>query len=113
MHELGIAQEMLKIAVEYAAKHNAKRITGFNIEMSAMADESEDSLRFHLDTLMRGTIAEGAHVEITQVPVQVTCLACGNDFHLTADIAICPRCSSAQVRVQDSEEFRLASIEVE
>ncbi|MBI5300756.1 MAG: hydrogenase maturation nickel metallochaperone HypA [Chloroflexi bacterium] len=113
MHEIGIAQDMLRIALDYAAKHHAKRILGFHVEMSALADESDDALRFHLDMLTRGTLAEGARIEVTQAPVQAKCFECGNDFQLTTDIAICPRCSSMQVNIVDADEFRLASIEIE
>jgi hydrogenase nickel incorporation protein HypA/HybF len=113
MHELGIAQEMLKVALEVAAKNNATRITAFNIEISAAADESEDSLRFHFEHLTRGTIAEGAQIAIIQVPVKAKCLACGADFDWEVPETVCPRCSGAQVRAVLPGEFRLVSIDAE
>jgi len=113
MHEFGIAQEMLKVAFDYAAKNNAKRITALNVEMSVAADESEDSLRFHFEHLTRGTLAEGARVEIARVPAQAKCLDCANEFALNSEDATCPRCSSARVRALVQDEFRLASIDVE
>ena len=113
MHELGIAQEMLKIALDYAAKNKATRIAQFSVAMSASADESEDSLRFHFDHLTRGTMAEGARVDITRVPGQARCLECGNDFAWTMDTLNCPHCSSARIRVLPQDEFQLTSIEVE
>ncbi len=113
MHELGIAEQMLKIALDYAAKNNAKRITTFNVEMSAAMDESEDSLRFHFENLTRGTMAEGARVEISRVPVQAKCLECGNEFDWEAQDQVCPRCSSPHLRAVLHDEFRLASIDIE
>ncbi|HEX9077834.1 MAG TPA: hydrogenase maturation nickel metallochaperone HypA [Anaerolineae bacterium] len=113
MHELGIAQEMIKVALEYAARNNATRITVFNIEISAAADESEDSLRFHFEHLTRGTIAEGAQIEITRVPVRAKCLACGNEFDWELPEAVCPRCASARIRAVLQDEFRLVSIDAE
>lgn len=113
MHELGIAQEMLKIALDSAAKNNASRITQFNVAMSAAADESEESLKFHFDHVTRGTIAEGARIEITRVPVAVKCLECGNDFTWTVNTLNCPQCSSARIRALPQDEFKLTSIEVE
>ncbi len=113
MHELGIAQEMLKVAFEYAAKNNATRIAAFNIEISAAADESEDSLRFHFDHLTRGTIAEGARIEITRVPVMAKCLDCGNEFAFESLGQVCPRCAGAHVRALPQDEFRLVSIDAE
>ncbi len=113
MHELGIAQEMFKVALDYAAKNHAARIAAFNIEISAAADESEDSLRFHIENLTRGTIAEGARVEISRVPAQAKCLECGHDFSWTVETMACPRCSSLRVRALSQDEFKLASIDVE
>jgi len=44
MHELGIAEEMLRVALDYAAKNHAARISVFNVEMGAAADKREESL---------------------------------------------------------------------
>jgi hydrogenase nickel incorporation protein HypA/HybF len=113
MHELGVAQEMLRIALDYAAKNNAAHITALNVEMSAAADESEDSLRFHIENLARGTAAEDARVEITRAPAQVKCLDCGNEFAMDAAASGGPRCSSRRIMPLVRDEFRLASIDVE
>jgi hydrogenase nickel incorporation protein HypA/HybF len=104
---------MLKIALDYAAKNNATRITQFSVTMSAASDESEDSLRFHFDHLTRGTLAEGARVDISRVPLQAQCLECGDDFSLTTEATTCPQCSSARVRALPQDEFKLTSIDVE
>ena len=113
MHELGIAEQMLKVALDHAAKNNAKRIIAFNVEMSAAMDESEDSLRFHFGNLSRGTIAEGAHMEVIRVPVKAKCFECGNEFDWEEQDQVCPRCSSPRVRAVLHDEFRLASIDIE
>ncbi len=113
MHELGIAQEMLKIALDYAAKNNALRITALTVEMSAAADESEDSLRFHIGNLVRGTAADGARVVFTRVPTRLKCLDCGHEFAAEEPEASCPRCSSRRLVSLDHDLFRLASIAVE
>ncbi|MCL5951685.1 MAG: hydrogenase maturation nickel metallochaperone HypA [Chloroflexi bacterium] len=110
---MGIAQDMLKVALEYATKNKARRITQFNVEMSAAADESEDSLRFYLESLTRGTLAEGAQVQIARVPTQGKCFDCAGDFLWTPDLVACPHCSSPRVRPVVHDEFRLTSIDVE
>ena len=63
MHEYGIAQEMVSVALRQAQENQAHRITHFRIEMSDVADESEDSLRFYLENLTRGTVANEAKFE--------------------------------------------------
>ncbi len=113
MHELGIAEQMVKTALEYAERNHATRIARFNIEMSNAADESEDSLRFHFENLTRGTIGQDAKVEIRRVPVHKKCLDCGTDFESSASQSVCPQCASARVRAIPQDEFKLASIDVE
>lgn len=105
---------MLRVALDYAAKNNAKRITQFNVEISAAADESEDSLVFHIQNLAQGTLAEGARIEVSRVPLKAKCLDCGNEFELTENLSTCPRCSSGRIHPQlIGDDFKLASIEVE
>lgn len=113
MHELGVAQQMVSIALEYARQNNAAHITEFYIEMSQAVDESEDSLRFHLENVSQGTIAEGARFEIKRVPVRLECLKCGNTFDQEYLGEPCPKCNSARVVSRAHDEFKLASIEIE
>lgn len=113
MHELGVAQQMIEVALDYAKQNNAAHITHFSIEMSQAADESEDALRFHLETFARGTIAEGAQFEIKRVPVHLRCLKCGSEFDQEYLGEACPHCQSARVVPKMHDEFKLASIEIE
>ncbi len=113
MHEHGIVQGMLKAALDQAAQHNATKITTFNLEISALADESADSLRFYFETLTPGTIAQGARVEIVRVPAPSRCLNCGKEFVRGSPEIVCPQCQSTRVAIEPHDEFRLVSIDVE
>lgn len=113
MHELGVAQQMIRLALDYAQQNNAVHITEFSIEMSQAADESEDSLRLYLETLSRGTPAEGARLEIKRVPSHFRCVKCGNEFEQEYAGQACPKCASARVIPKMNDEFKLVSIEIE
>lgn len=112
MHELGLVEAMLNLALEQAARQHAHQIAQFNVEISAWADESEESLSFYLDNLSQGTIAEGARIQIRRVPVRGKCASCGNEFEFPSRYAECPACHSLSVKTDRKSEFRLASIEV-
>ena len=113
MHEHGIAQQMVNVALRHAQDHHAQRITQFRIEMNQAADESEDSLRFYLEHLTRATVAEGAQIDIDRVPNHAVCLDCGSQFEPEYVGQVCPQCSSMHVTSHQLEEFRLASIDIE
>jgi hydrogenase nickel incorporation protein HypA/HybF len=112
MHELSIAEEMLKVALDHAAQAHAARIAQLNIEMSAWADESEESLHFYFERLTRGTIAQEARVQIQRVPARGICADCGNTFESESACAECPACHSFRVRGIRGNALRLISIEV-
>lgn len=113
MHEYGIAQEMVSVALQQAKENQAHRITHFRIEMSDMADESEDSLRFYLENLTRGTVANEAKFEIQRVRIPMHCLKCGKEFEKEDTMPKCPRCHSTHVMQNRLDEFKLSSIEIE
>lgn len=113
MHEYGIAQEMVSLALQQVPPGEPARITQFTIEMSRAADESEDSLRFYLENLTRGTRAEGAVFEIQRVPIPARCLECGRTFDAVDLLEPCPHCASARVMHEPSDEFKLSSIDIE
>jgi hydrogenase nickel insertion protein HypA len=113
MHEQGIAQKMVSVALLHANANQAQRITQFHIEMSRIADESEGSLRFYLENLTYGTIAQNAQFEIARVGVPAHCEECGTEYEQQTLGEPCPRCHSSQVATESLEEFRLTSIQVE
>ncbi|MBI4790303.1 MAG: hydrogenase maturation nickel metallochaperone HypA [Chloroflexi bacterium] len=112
MHELGIAQQMLKIALDHAGANKTEQITAFNIEMSDMADENPESLTLCLENLARNTIAQDARVNIARVPARMSCLDCGNEYDSATSPGACPHCHSTLIRPLEGDEFRLISIDV-
>lgn len=119
MHELSIAENMLKIALDQAHQHGAQRITGLNILVGDLA--SIESLEFHWSMVSQGTLAEGAKIHFEPVVTMLYCQDCGQcyEFHPSHDQVhshdyTCPRCGGQQVEIMSGgETFRLESIEVE
>ncbi len=112
MHEFGVAQQIMHVALDQAARNNAAHITQFKIEMSDTADESADSLHFHLENLARGTIAEGAQFEIARVPEQMHCPQCAREFPPSDFGKPCPHCHTTRIVPIPRDEFRLVSIDI-
>lgn len=66
MHELAAAQDVLKVAIEAAQAQKARRVTAISLKVGRIyAIDRVESL---IAALARGTIAEGARLEIESVP---------------------------------------------
>jgi hydrogenase nickel incorporation protein HypA/HybF len=113
MHEQGIAQQMIKVALQYASDHHVQHIIKFQIEMNQAADENEESLRFYLENLTRNTPAQDATFVIERVSARAHCQECGNTFDQEFMGETCPQCFSTRVIPEHPQEFKLASIDVE
>lgn len=112
MHELGITQNLLNLAIQHAEPAGARRITALHLVIGELSSVVDDSVRFYWEFLSRGTIAQGAALHFERVPAAFECRDCNEVFPRNANF-LCPACGSDQVQVKQGEEFYLKSIEVE
>ena len=113
MHELGVTQSILSIALQNAEKVNAKKITSINLQIGQLASLVDDSINFYWDIISEGTIAQGARLSIIRIPVRMRCFDCGNEFTPGDESFDCPKCASVRIQVIDGEELKIESIDVE
>jgi len=62
MHETGLAERIVEVALERAREVGAARVTDLHLELGPKAGFSAESVAFHLEEASRGTIVEGARV---------------------------------------------------
>ncbi|MDR3591131.1 MAG: hydrogenase maturation nickel metallochaperone HypA [Negativicutes bacterium] len=113
MHEMAIAQGILDIALDNAARHGAKTISRIKLLVGEMTEVEPDSLRFCFGALAQGTAAAGAELEIEAVPLVGRCRDCGAEFVIKRFRFLCPACSSAGVEILSGRELKVEHLEVE
>ena len=64
MHSLAMAQDILKASLDEAKKHGAKQIKIISVNIGDSHFTESDSLQFCLEAAAKGTIADGAQIEI-------------------------------------------------
>ena len=113
MHELAVTESILSIALDYAARSGATRVTDLNLVIGQLSSIIDDSVQFYWDFVSKGTLCEGAVLHFERLPAQMICLDCGQIYEISGGLEACPHCSGFNLRVQSGEDFRLESIEVE
>ncbi|SFL42758.1 hydrogenase maturation nickel metallochaperone HypA [Pelosinus propionicus] len=113
MHEMSIAQGILDIVLKTAAEHNAVRISYIKLLIGQMTQIEPESLTFGFAALAANTIADGAKVDITIVPLVGECNGCGQQFTVERYSFLCPLCQSANVLVVSGRELAVDYLEVE
>jgi len=113
MHELAITQSMLDLALKYAERAGAQRITRINLVVGEISGIVDESVQFYFDIMSRDTLAEGAQLSFKRRPARFRCSACGREFSLRDGNWICPACQGLGGEVISGREFYMESIEVE
>ena len=82
MHEMAIAEGILDIAREHAARERSARIMKIGLLIGEMAGVEEHALRFCFSSLVHGTLAQDAELSIKRVPLVGRCGACGRELRV-------------------------------
>jgi hydrogenase nickel incorporation protein HypA/HybF len=112
VHEMSIAMEVMKIVGEHLPADNNSRVVRIKLKVGKLTALSADSFKFCMEVITKDTPAEGAAVEIEEVPLVVKCLDCGKESKLDEPLFVCPGCGSGMVDIVSGRDLFIESIEV-
>lgn len=113
MHELAITQSMFEIVLKQAEQSKAKKVTKINLVIGELTGVVSDCIQFYMDIISKGTVSEGAKVNVKLVPATVKCLSCGKTFAVKEMEWKCPYCGEINLEVSGGKELFVESIEVD
>jgi hydrogenase nickel incorporation protein HypA/HybF len=113
MHELGVTENIVKIALDKASEAQASKITQINLVIGELSGFVPDCIQFYFDSLSKDTIAEKATLHFESTPAQLRCRNCSIVFHLEDSAWDCPECHGQSVEIIGGREFYIESMEVE
>ena len=113
MHEMSLAEGILQIVEDTAAQQGFRRVTEVRLEIGALSGVEVDALSFCLDVVLKGSVADGARVELERLPGQGYCLDCGQTVLVNALYDPCPTCGSYHVQATGGTEMRVKDLLVE
>ena len=110
MHELAIAEGIVRIAAEHAGD---RRVTKVELKVGHLRQVVPSALAFGFELVARGTVVEGAELQIDEVPARVRCERCHAQAELPGFPLCCPVCGSLDVAVTEGEELHVEALEVD
>ncbi|MFM7574075.1 MAG: hydrogenase maturation nickel metallochaperone HypA [Snowella sp.] len=109
MHELGITENIIEIALDYAQGQKISRITLAIGQLSAILP---DSIQFCFDACRLGTPLENTLLEIIEIPGLARCHHCGTEFAIAEPFGIC-ECGSMDLTLIQGQELQIKELELE
>src|SRR6476620_10856168 len=105
MHEIGIMQGTLDLAVQTATAAAASQILCVRLRVGAMTGLVPDALQFAFEALREGTIASEARLEVELVAGRAWCADCRVEFDAADWLQECPTCHRASAERRGGMEL--------
>ncbi|MEM4575962.1 MAG: hydrogenase maturation nickel metallochaperone HypA [Candidatus Nezhaarchaeales archaeon] len=136
MHELSMASNILEAVLEVASRYGAKKVLEVNIDVGELTLLNPDQLMVAFSVLSKGTIVEGAKLNINTVKAMARCNRCGEEWesnvyskalyidHLIVATNLdhnlraffketCPKCGESDFEFIAGNEFLISRIKIE
>jgi len=110
MHELAIAESVVRIASEHA---RGRRVVAVHVTAGHLRQVVPDALAFAFELVALGTPLEGARLELREVPARVRCHTCGAESEQDGFPLACDACSGFDVEVTGGEELMVEELVLE
>jgi len=109
---MALTESILRILETEAQRQGFSRVHVVRLEVGALSHADPESLRFCFDAVTRGSLAEGARLDILRPVGKGWCLPCGTEIAVARRFDPCPHCGGHQIQVTEGDDMRIKDLEV-
>lgn len=113
MHEMALTQSVIDILAEEAKRQSFSHVRRVWLEIGVLSQVDPAAMQFCFEALGRGTVADGATLEIISAEGAAWCMTCSTTVPLTQRSEACPACGGHRLQVTAGEDMRVKELEVE
>jgi len=105
MHELGLAEDILRKIKEEAKKNNLPKVAYAKIKIGETLVSDKPELEQLFSMISTGTLAEGTKLDIILSPLKAVCGSCKKEFNPKVIRFDCPNCGSGNIKIVSGNEL--------
>jgi hydrogenase nickel incorporation protein HypA/HybF len=113
VHEMSLCESVIRILNREAEQHHFTRVKIVRIEVGARSCVAPEAMDFCFRAMTRGTLADGARLELLREPPLAWCMNCGCSVSIEERDDACPQCGSYELQISGSDTLRVKNLEVE
>jgi len=113
MHEMSLCEGVVQLIEEQAAVQQFTRVNTVWLEIGALAGVETEAMRFSFDAVAKGTLVDGARLEIIDIAGRAICPACTRTVNISARFDDCPACGHYPLELIAGDEMRIKELEVQ
>ncbi|ANT59507.1 hydrogenase nickel incorporation protein HypA [Salipiger sp. CCB-MM3] len=112
MHEMSLCEGIRQVVDQAAADPAIAKVTRVRLEIGRFAGVEKHALTFAWEVVMRGSKAEGAALEMIDLPGRALCYDCMAQVEIDNRLDPCPNCGGGKLMPDGGDEMRIKDMEV-
>ena len=112
MHEMGIADAMMKTVDRIARQENAAGVRSITVELGDLSGVVPRFLASCWEAVAAGTAYENTVLRLHPVPGMAMCLDCDKTFVAGVEDLRCPNCGGVKLKPLSGQDLTIAEIEI-
>lgn len=112
MHEISLCESIRDLIENQARESGFSRVNKVWLEVGPLSCVEPEALRFGFDAVMRGSVADGAALDIATPAAEGKCAACHKTSPIRQRYDVCPACGMPGLDVTRGDELRITKLEV-
>ncbi|ARE40688.1 [NiFe] hydrogenase nickel incorporation protein HypA [Rhodovulum sp. P5] len=112
MHEMSLCEGIRGIVEDQARVNGFTAVRVLRVEIGKFAGVEKEALAFCFDVVMRGSPAEGARLEMIDLPGRAMCYDCMVEVEIEERLDPCPKCGGGKLMPVAGDEMRIKDMEV-
>ena len=113
MHEMSLCEGVLKILVEQAQVQNYSKVNRVTLEIGELSCAVPESMELCFTAVTRGTLADGATLEIVRTKGEAWCRSCEKTVPVEERFGPCPDCGGLDIELRGGDGMRIKELEVD
>ena len=110
MHELSIAESVVRIAERHA---DGRPVAKVELKVGHLRQVVPSALAFAFELVAQGTCVEGAELAMEEIPAAGRCRRCGAESELHGFPLQCPVCEGLDLELLRGEELLVDALELD
>ena len=107
MHELGLMEEVRRLALAEIARQGGGRLRALTLRVGTLAGVDPEALRFAWEVVGEEEPTQGATLTIALVAATAFCAPCGEVFACPDGLTACPHCGRISAELRGGRELEL------
>lgn len=110
MHELHLAQDVLKVIKQEAKEKGLPKVSSGTIKIGESLITHPQEFMELFGQIGKGTIAEGIKLKLEILPLRALCTSCKKEFDTKEPRFDCPHCGSTDIKLSSGKELYIEDL---